>query len=155
MKQKFTVFRDDDNQEVKITEFAELHTDMYSFIIEKRFPQEAMEAALIQGQTALMSAFRSANFFPPAEVAEKIAQAVAGVFEPDGANALDIYVSDLDSVDENEEDDLDLLGNPEDDELDDESDELDGLLEDDNKIKLAKSPLKVDEDDSLDLEGDA
>jgi len=155
VKQKYTVFRDDANHELKISEFAELNKDMYSLIIEHHLPKETMEVAMVQGEAAVIAAFRSGNFFPPLEVAIKIAQAIFNVYEEDGVDTVDVYVSDLDSVDENVDDAIDLIDDLEEDGLDNESDELDGLLEDDNKIKLAKSPLKVAEDDPIDIESDA
>jgi len=154
VKQKYTIFRDDSNKILKISESAELYKDMFTPIIEKSLPREAMEIAVVQGETAVMSAFRSANFFPPDEVAEKIAHAILSVYETDGTASIDVYVSDLDSIDENEEEEINLIEDLDDDDTDSESDELDGLLEDDNKIKMAKSPLKVAEGDPIDIEGD-
>ncbi len=155
MKQKYTIFRDDNNDILKISESAELHKDMFSFMIENTFPRNVMEVAVVQGEYAVMSAFRSANFFPSEEVAEKIAHAILSVYETDGTDSMDVYVSDLDSIDDNEEEEINLIEDLEDDDTDSESDELDGLLEDDNKIKMAKSPLKVAEGDPIDIDGDA
>ena len=155
VKQKYTVFRDDNNNIVKISEFAELYKDRYSPIIEKSFPSEVMEVAVVQGEYAVMAAFRWANFFPPEEVAEKIAHAILSVYKRDGIDSVDVYVSDLDSIDENEEEEIELVEDLDDDDTDNESDELDGLLEDDSKIKMAKSPLKVAEGDPIDIEADA
>ncbi len=154
MKQKFTVFRDDINNVLKISESAELYQDMFTPIIEKSLPREVMEVAVVQGKYAVMSAFRSANFFPPEEVAEKIARAIFSVYEPEGIDSVDVYVSDIDSIDEKEEDELIENLADDDDDVESESNELDGLLEDDNKIKLAKSPLKIAEGDPIDIEGD-
>ncbi|MDM8556148.1 hypothetical protein QUF75_15595 [Desulfococcaceae bacterium HSG7] len=154
MKQKYTIFRDKSNKILKISESAELYKDMFTPIVTKTFPSEVMEVAVVQGETAVMSAFRSGNFFPPEEVAEKITHAILTVYETGGTDSFDVYVSDLDSIDENEEEEIELIEDLDDDDTDSESDELDGLLEDDNKIKMAKTPLKVAEGDPIDIEGD-
>jgi len=154
VKQKYTIFRDDSNNILKISEFAELYKEMFTPMIEKSLPGDAMEVAVVRGESAVISAFRTANLFPPEEVAVKIAQAILSVYKPDGPDSMDIYVSDLDSMDENEDDDIELIEDLDEDDAENESDELDGLLEDDTKIKLAKSPLKVAEDDPIDIEGD-
>ncbi len=154
MKQKYTIFRDDSNKLLTISESAELQKDMFTHIIEKSFPREVMELAVVHGESAVMSAFRSVNFFPSEEVAEKIANAIFSVYKTEGIDSVDVYVSDLDSIDENEEEEIELVEDLDDDDNDNESDELDGLLEDDSKIKMAKTPLKVAEGDPIDIEGD-
>jgi len=154
VKQKYTVFRDDSNNILKISEFAELYKDVFTPMVEKSLPSEAMEVAVIQGESAVISAFRLSNFFPPSEVAVKITSAILSIYTPDGPDSIDVYVSDLDSVDENEDDEIELMEEVDEDDTENESDELDGLLEDDNKIKMAKSPLKVAEGDPIDIEAD-
>ena len=154
MKQKYTVLRDDSDNILKISESAELYKDMFTPIITKTFPREVIEVAVVHGEAAVISAFRSGNFYPSEEVAEKIAHAILSVYETDGVDSLDVYVSDLDSIDENEEEEIELIEDLDDDDTENESDELDGLLEDDSKIKMAKTPLKVAEGDPIDIEGD-
>ena len=60
-----------------------------------------------------------------------------------------------DTLEENEEEEIELVEDLDDDDTENESDELDGLLEDDSKIKMTKSPLKVADGDPIDIEADA
>jgi hypothetical protein len=81
MKQKYSIFKDNESSILTIKEFAELDKGMYSLIFEETYENAMIEAAIEDGKDALVSAIRTPNLYPIAEYAEKIADTIIEYFE--------------------------------------------------------------------------
>ncbi|MDA3895331.1 MAG: hypothetical protein PF482_04170 [Desulfobacteraceae bacterium] len=81
MKQKYSIFKDNESSILTIKEFAELDKGMYSLIFEETYENAMIEAAIEDGKDALISAIRTPNLYPIAEYAEKIADTIIEYFE--------------------------------------------------------------------------
>ena len=76
MKQKYSIFKDNESSILTIKEFAELDKGMFSLIFEETYENAMIEAAIEDGKDALVSAIRTPNLYPIAEYAEKIADTI-------------------------------------------------------------------------------
>lgn len=157
MKLKYTLSRDMASGQLSIKEFGELDKDIMSPLCEERFDDETVRAAMAEGTAALVEALRSDNLYPPSVHAVKIAETVAAMYDTDSQTE-EIFFDDkkmlakeqeeAEAYDDDIKEDVDL-------DVDDDTDELDGLLDDsDLKIKSTTSALKIADDDSVDLEED-
>ena len=137
MKQQYTIKRDDDKNIITIEEHAELDKGILTMICAKTFTKGDIISAIDNSQQALIDFFRSVNFFPPTFHAEKIAGAVTELCTQDEIMAVDVKINDKEMITPIEQA-LPVVDDIEDDLENDETDELDGLLEDDNEIKIIK-----------------
>jgi hypothetical protein len=76
MKQKYSIFKDNESSILTIKEFAELDKGMFSLIFEETYENAMIEAAIEDGKDTLVAAIRTPNLYPIAEYAEKIADTI-------------------------------------------------------------------------------
>jgi hypothetical protein len=81
MKQKYSIFKDNESGIVTIKEFAELDKGMFSLIFEETYKNEKIQTAVDEGKEALISVIRTPNLYPIAEYAEKIADTIIEYFK--------------------------------------------------------------------------
>lgn len=155
MKQKFTLHRDTEKQQLVIQEYAELDKEILSLLCEETYADETVKAAIDKGTEALIVALRTHNMYPPRTLAQKIADMVAMLYQTDEEQSTEIFFDDKEFFDLHEE-----VKEPDEDSLNADAEDLDDLLEDDiddvyedKKImKDLKSSLKVADDESVDPE---
>ena len=158
MKQKYLISRDDEKNKLTIKEFAELEKqDEYTLLCEETYGGEAVESAITKGKEALISTLRTTNFYPPTLYAEKIAEAVMSLFSSESDQSIELFFDDKDflSKDFKNSQDVDAIEDEPgefDEMLEQKPEELDELLEDNNTIKNPTDPIKVEKDESLDIE---
>jgi hypothetical protein len=152
MKQKYTILKDKDNQQLVIKEFAELDKEVMSFLCEETYEAKAIRSAIKSSKDSLISILRTNNLYPPNMYAEKIADAVIALYGSRGQDSVDLFFDDIESL------------TPErkikesDKELEEQSDDLEELLEDnyeqdfEDKTEINKidSSLKIADDDLVD-----
>jgi hypothetical protein len=80
MKQKYTIVRDDKNNQLIIREFAELDKEILSLLCEETYDQKLIRAAIKSGKEELIAALRTNNLYPPGIYADKIANAVKELY---------------------------------------------------------------------------
>jgi len=156
MKQKYTVVRDDEKQVLTISEYAELDKDAMSLLCEQTYPEDRLKAAMEKGPQPLATTLRTINLYPPVMYIQRIADAVINLYREeaeetsvdlvfDDMNYLfreDQYPTEAEEIDDGEEDIDELL---DDDDIEDE-------FENDDTIDPVNSPIKIADDDSLDME---
>jgi len=161
MKQKYTILRDDEKNELVIKEFAELDKEVLSFLCEETYQKEAIEAAIAEGKASVITALRTHNMYPPGLYADKIAESVMVLYNSEGKSeeslSADIFFNDFEFLTKNQPE-----PEPEPEpaeETEEEAEDIDDLLEDDIETDFDKapinpinSPLKIAEDESLDVE---
>ncbi len=81
MKQKYSIFTDNEAGIMTIKEFAELDKGMFSLIFEETYEIPMIRAAIKDGKDALIAAIRTPNLYPIAEYVEKIADTIIDEFE--------------------------------------------------------------------------
>ncbi len=81
MKQKYSIFKDNETGFVTIKEFAELEKGLFSLIFEETYDNAMVQAAIEEGKDALISVIRTPNLYPIAEYAEKIADTIIDQFK--------------------------------------------------------------------------
>lgn len=81
MKQKYSIFTDNEAGIMTIKEFAELDKGMFSLIFEETYEIPMIRAAIKDGKDALIAAIRTPNLYPIAEYVEKIADTIVDEFE--------------------------------------------------------------------------
>ena len=160
MKQKFSLIRDAQNDELIIKEYAELDKEILSLLCEESYSDGIIKAAINQGLQSVIAAVRTHNMYPPKIYAEKIAAAIDEMYVDDGKPTVELFFDDRELFSENAQDGL-LSEQDEDSDSDDDNVEVDELLEDEleddydedtNIVKKLKSSLKTSDDDSSDLD---
>jgi len=153
MKQKYSLYKNDENKKLVIQEYAELDKEILSLLCEETYEEEIVKAAIGEGPEALMEALRTRNMYPPSAFAHKIADAVITMYGMAGEQSMDIFFDDKEFFDtenliKEDEEELDTDADELDDLLEDE--EIDDTYEDKKMIKNLKSSLKVADDESTD-----
>ena len=106
MLQRYEIDRNDQTNRLSIKEFAVLekqsnkHYDYkpgkedYSLIHQVSYDGEIIQAAISQGQDALISELRSGDFFPIYPCVEIIAERVAGLFNGNTDSVSEVFFDD-------------------------------------------------------------
>jgi hypothetical protein len=154
MKQKYTVIKDIDNDQLKIREYAELDKESLSLLCEESYVYSAIEAAARKGEDALVGAIRTHNLFPPSNYAKALAETVKILLGSSESESM-IFFNDIETLAKiSDEAVLEL------DDVDDESGDIDDLLEDDvdedfdddMEITNINSSIKIADDDAVEIE---
>jgi hypothetical protein len=161
MKQKYTIVRDDKNNQLIIREFAELDKQILSLLCEETYDSKVIRAAIKQGSSHLITALRTNNLYPPGIYAAKIAESVTALYATKEQESVDLFFDDLEL--------LAVESRPEPEDADEEKpvaeqgEDADELLEDDfesdyqekDKISKLNSSLKIADDDYGDSPDDS
>ena len=160
MKQKFSIFRDEDRQALVIREYAELDKEILSMLCEETYEDAAIKTAIDEGEQSLVAALRTKNLYPPGVYARQIAAAVMELYETGSTEIRELNFNDLDLM-ISEQDEEEEAKN-----LDDETEDIDDLIEDDldddveddldDKIEIKKinKSIKVADDEGNDVDID-
>jgi len=83
MKQKYTILKDKNSGNLKIQEYAELDKEIFSLVCEETYETSEIKSAASAGKLKLIAKLRTPNLYPIASYADKIADAVMGLFQKD------------------------------------------------------------------------
>lgn len=159
MKQKYTIRKDENNAKLTIQEFAELDKDLFSLVCEESYDEPKIDSAIREGKGPLISVLRTPNMYPIAEYADKIADSVIGLYQPDQEEAVvEIVFDDVQMLkkgngiipSEEEDMEIDTLLDEDQDEDEDEDvdeDEDEDVLDIDEDLEDEKDELEDDLDD--------
>ncbi|MGD8990829.1 MAG: hypothetical protein PVI00_05170 [Desulfobacterales bacterium] len=161
MKQKYSIVRDDKNNQLIIREFAELDKQILSLLCEETYNSNMIHAAIKQGSSHLISALRTNNLYPPGIYAAKIAESVMQLYATKSQESVDLFFDDLELLAVESRSDPE----PDDEEkpVEERSEDVNELLEDDfeseyqekDKISKMNSSLKIADDDYSDSPNDS
>ena len=160
MKQKYSIHKDIEKQQLVIKEYGELNKEILSLLCEEAYPEEVIKGAINEGKEALIRALRTRNMYPPGVFANSIADLVIALYGSEGEQSTEIMLDDkaffegkgvgASQEEKGAESDEDI-----DSVLDDElEDEMDEVYEEKKIIKDLKSTLKVADDDGADTDDD-
>ncbi len=155
MKQKFSILRDTENNQLIIREYGELDKDILSLLCEETHADEAILEAIKAGKTALVSQLRTKNMYPPGVYAEKIAESVMALYESPDEGPTEIWFNDIDMLAAEQAENIEDVIEEDPDEIEDIlEDDVSGNLEEKIKIKEVKSSLKIADDDGSEVVDD-
>ena len=155
MKQKYQITKNTKSRQLVIQEYAILtgtlrrkdfpgaQDDEFSLLCQETYDTQAVKKSISEGKSSLINMLRTRHLFPIGMYMDKIADTVIALFAAAGEQSELLVFDDKefiygDPVDEEIEEEID-------DEDDVEStDDLDGLLKDDIKIKESVSPDSTD-----------
>lgn len=150
MKQKYLLLKNRDKNQLIIQEFAELDKESMSLLCEEAYDNQAIEAAISKGNSALSLALRTVNMYPPNLYAQKIADSVKTLYGPENGDTIELTFDDADFLCQENPPEIEV------EDIEDDSDDIDSLLEDDlddeDKIVHINSSLKVADDETLDID---
>jgi hypothetical protein len=155
MKHKYVIQRNVKKNALTIQEFAELDKDDLSLICEETYPDATVKAAMAGKSETLMQTIRTHNFYPPNLYAKGIAGAIIDIYNSKNNAAQELIFDDLDFITKD-------IEKPKSDESINESSEMGDLIEeefdeayeDKKEINNINSPIKVADDEILDIEED-
>ncbi len=155
MKQKYAIIRKDDTNGILIREFSELDKGILSLVCEETYDLEKIKEAMDKGKEILISTLRTHNMYPPGAYVNEIADNVISLLQSDEKTAAELFFDELtflvkekeNVVEEPEEESSDI------DELLDEDIE-DTFDDDDTTINTINSPIKIADDDTLEIDDD-
>jgi hypothetical protein len=155
MKHKYVIQRNVKKNTLTIQEFAELDKDDLSLICEETYPDATIKAAMAGKSETLLQTIRTSNFYPPNLYAKGIAGAIIDIYNSKNNAAQELIFDDLDFITKD-------IEKPKSDESINESsdmgdlieEEFDEAYEDKKEINNISSPLKVADDEILDIEED-
>jgi len=156
MKQKYLILKDEEKTRLVIREYAELDKEIFSLLCEETFDDEVVKSAIEKGKNGLIAALRTQNLFPIGLYAEEIAAAVTKMYESGDDQPVELFFDDTNLLKK------DGKKSPLLDDIENEVVEIEGLLDDEDisesdfddendNIKKA-SPLKISDDDPLDID---
>lgn len=156
MKQKYTILRNRETNELVIKEYAELDKDILSLVCEQRFDGETVQSGIEKGKDFLISVLRTRNMYPPGLYVAEIAKAVTQIFKSAEKDSADLHFDELAFLSRGK-DDQEVL-----EEVEEESNNIDELLEEDiettiddaNTINNLNSSIKIADDDALEIDED-
>ncbi len=149
MKQKYTIIKDSENNQLIIREFAELDKEVLSLLCEEAYPNDTIRTAINTGKDAVISTIRTNNLYPVSKYAQRIADAVIDLYACKDKESADILFDDIELLTKKRVP-VEAAA-----EIKDESTDIDELLEDDfddtfeekSEIKKLDSSLKIADDD--------
>lgn len=156
MKQKYIITKNDAENTLTISEYAELDKEMLSLLCEQSYSEASIRQSLEGGVSQVVSAIQTVNLYPPRTYAERIAEAVIDLYQgEEEKSTVEVFFDDQVILAEEMEAEEELEA-----ELEEDSDNLDELLEEDiedefddsETINPVNAPLKIAEDESLDVE---
>jgi hypothetical protein len=157
MKQKYTIIKDSENNQLIIREFAELDKEVLSLLCEETYENNTIRYAIKNGKEAVISTLRTNNLYPVSKYAERIADAVIDLYASKDKESADILFDDIELLTKEPAPEEAAA------EIEDESSDMDELLENDfddtfeekSEIKKLDSSLKIAGDDYVDGGGES
>ena len=155
MKSKYTIFKDMENKQLVIKEYAELDKDVLTFVCEEVYPDNMIRSAISEGSKKLIAVLRTINFFPSSMYAQGLAEAIMELYRTNSADPVEINYNDSDFLPKTRskrvsEDDIEVEEEDIEEEIDEDFDEK---FEEEPDIKKINSSLSLaDEDDYDDLD---
>jgi hypothetical protein len=157
MKQKYLILKNEEKTRLFIREYAELNKEIFSLLCEETFDDEVVKSAIEKGKNALIATLRTQNLFPIGIYAEEIAAAVTKMYESSDDQPVELFFDDTNLLIK------DKKKSPILDDLENEDVEIDGLLDDEDisepsfdekndDIKKITSPLKISDDDPVNID---
>jgi hypothetical protein len=158
MKQKFSMLKTEDGDNLIIKEFSEVDKGIFTISCEESYDSETIVQSIEKGKKDLIAALRTRNIYPSTYFVEQIADAVMDLYKSSGNEPVEIILNEINAlhkvekVQPVENVEVEKKGKIE-DLLDDSLDESDSSVEgveDIKKIEPSVPAVKAEVDDSVD-----
>jgi hypothetical protein len=148
--------KDTDKKVLIIREFAELDKEVLSPLCEETYDDKVIKSAIKNGKEALIAALRTKNMYPPGIYANQIADSVIKIYTSKEQQSMELFFDDVELINKEEEaaEALAELGN-ETEEIDLLQNDYDENFEDKGALKNINSPLKVADDELVDIDDES
>ena len=134
MEQKYVVELDKSRNLLTIREYAALEKEIFSLLYEETYDISVIEAAIEDGENAVMDALRTPTLYPVRSNAQQLARCVVDLFQYDDPQPAEILVDEKDLLRQQEEEIDENL-----EELAEEkTEELEDVVDDEDEKKKAK-----------------
>lgn len=112
MRQKYLIFRSDDELTLTIREYAVIDKDLknvstfnlkklaYSLLCEETYKSEAIVNSISCGMVDLIATLRTQNIFPIEPYITEIAESVTTLYNSPGNNKVELFFNDTDLLPE-------------------------------------------------------
>jgi hypothetical protein len=129
MIQKYIIQKNNEKNELKISEYAELDKGIFSLLCEETYEDKNIAEAISKGKDMLINVLRTPNMYPQSIYALKMAEAIIELLDDDNEVQRELLFNDKEVY-------LAKKTDPEaTDELESDVLEIDELLEDDLEVK--------------------
>ena len=157
MKQKYVILKNDGDKEITIQEFAELDKDMMSLLCEQKYSFTAIKAAIKKSKEDLIGIIRTPNMYPSQEYVERLADSITALFGPENADSTEIFCDDLELLSNETKHQAAQTKAEENDSGIDEilSEEFDSNYSEKDDLDTLKAPLKIVDDESINVKDDS
>jgi hypothetical protein len=110
MRQKYVISRNDDNNKLKISEYAIIDKNLnkvassmlqkgsFSFLCEETYESEMIVRSISKGMYALVDILRTDNIFPIEPYSTKIAESVMALYNSSEDETVELFFDDVDLV---------------------------------------------------------
>jgi len=150
LKQKYVLTKRNDENKLVISEFAELDKGGLSFLCEECYDRQQIETAMEKGKVSLISSLRTENMFPCGQFADLLAESVMTLYRSENQQPMEIFFNDVDLLKKDPQP-IDIIDEEAvviDELLDDK---LDEDFDDGPALGSISSPLKIADDETLDI----
>ena len=108
MIQKYTVYRDDENDLLVIEEFAvldrvirntdhpDIHSEKFSFVCQEKYDSQEIRAALVKDRGAIISSIRTDNLYPIGHYADVLADSISDLYGTENSQIVELIFDDQD-----------------------------------------------------------
>ena len=134
MQQKYVVELDKEKKQLTIREYAALEKEIFSLLYEETYDTGEIEAAIENGENAVLDALRTPSLYPVRPNAKQLVKCVLDLFQADDPQAIEIFIDEKDFLGRQEED----LEDSVEDLAEDTEEALDEVIDDDTSGKKGK-----------------
>ena len=134
MEQKYVVELDKAQNRLTIREYAALEKEIFSLLYEETYIIAEIEAAIEDGENAVMAALRTPTLYPVRSNARQLARCVLDLFQADDPQPMELFVNEKDLLGQQEED----MNDRPDELVENNAEDLDKIIGDDGGNQKAK-----------------
>ena len=98
MKFKYSIHKDNPNQDLTITEYANLDKEILTAIGGEVYKGDTILKAMTQGDNALISLLRTKNMFPPNLLARRIAETIRELYQRPDDQSIELFFDENDII---------------------------------------------------------
>ncbi|MCP3956122.1 MAG: hypothetical protein GY697_28500 [Desulfobacterales bacterium] len=148
MKQRFSISRNTDGEEIVIKEYAELDKGLYSLLCEESYAVVAVEAALAKGAEHVITLLRTDSFFPTSFFTEKLIAVLDDYLRQGIREAVKIDTDDTECIQSKSR----FAPGEDSDGIDDLLDvDAQAVIEDEESVAKLDAPIKIAEDETAEI----
>jgi hypothetical protein len=148
MKQRFSISRSIGGEKIVIKEYAELDKGAFTLLCEESYEVETVEAALEKGSHLVIALLRTESLFPTNYFAEKLTAGLMDYIKQGGSDLVTIDADDSECISSSSKEVPGEVNGSVDGLLEVDGDDI---IDDDEPVEKLEAPIKIAEDETLDI----